>query len=442
MMRSKRLLALVAATWVLGNAAAVAAGTNSLARTVSLSGQIHVFTADASLSSALAAFCEDVRGKLLTRLDDHSEWRAPIAVVIRPRPAGRALPMPGERATLRTSAASVSGRLRIQIDAEAPPPLDAAQFVHAVTGALCSELANRKFVTVEAGRPLARVPSWLVTGLAARWDGCSRETTLQQVQQAIASGNLPGFEELTTSDVVPWELYRSACEVLVDMLESQPNGAVKVHEVISVLKPAENWRIPFVSTFGPAFTGGSWMEKWWALVAVRAGAMIIPQAMTAPETQRRLEAALRVVLPVAMTPKLGPGTFTLAELRSYDRKPQMLAPMLVAHEAQLQSLLTLAHPLYRPAIAHYIEAIQALRKHSLRQFRLHLVRAAAEQRQAQEKTDAITSYLGTVEARMHPEDFANRFGTWFQLGASAGGAHSGKTPVRDYLDRVESELRR
>ncbi len=63
-----------------------------------------------------------------------------------------------------------------------------------------------------------------------------------------------------------------------------------------------------------------------------------------------------------------------------------------------------------------------------------------ENRRADRDAEAITLYVGSVEASLSPEDTAKRLGTWFKFRANSGTGASAQTPMDNYLDRVESAL--
>ena len=393
----------------------------------------------------LAAFCEDVREKLLKRLGEGDAWRSPVAVVVRHRSPHGLVPMPGEEAPLRSSVVSVSGYLRFQIDIEPPPPVDAGRFVHTLVSVLCTEMANRKTPKVQGGQKLARAPLWLVQGLAAGLDADARARSLAALKEAFARGSVPDFTRLTESETsagagVDVSLHQAACEILVGALESQPDGRSKLRKFLFGLRAGEPWQAAMGDAFGQSFdlrvVPPKVLEKWWTLTVCRAVTLIVPQARTALDTRHQLETTLQMS-EGSTSQSLLSGKLDPEVAKRYLKKPRDLLALLLTAEAQLHTLGTLAHPLYRPVIGRYLQAIDWLRKGKLRQFEKLLAEAAAARLQADQKTNAISSYVGSLEASLFPEDMVERFGDWFQAARPGETA----TPVGDYLDRVESGMK-
>ncbi len=440
--------------------------TNAMIRAVGVSGQIHTFCADAGHAAQLASICEDIRSKLVALLGVENKWKSPVVVVFRRRPVDRPLILPGESSPLRCSVASVSGFLRYQIEAEVPPPVDASRFVEAMVGTLCAEWVNRKYPRVEGGQQIARPPAWLVTGLARRLEERRRETALEPLKQAFAAEKMPGFRILTMADGAPADpagaaLYGAQCDALLAALEGQSEGRRKLQKFLLNLDPGENWMRSFCAAFGDEFHNPVKAEKWWSLVMVRSASLIVAQAQSAAETRQRLAEALVVVVPAGEgaqpTPRgfwsfLWPfdppptkqvaGVTTLDQVLNYCNDPKALWPIVAINEARLQTLISLSHPLYRGAIMRYIEAVHWLRDNDLSRFQQCMVQAAQIRQRADRDCEAISNFVGSVEASLFPEDMAKRLGAWFKAGGTADAALPAPTPMTLYLDRVESNLQR
>lgn len=465
MQRWRASLLAAAVLGALAVASPLSAGgtTNALVRAVGFSGQIHAFCADAGRAAALASFCEDIRSKLITRLGVDPAWRAPVAVVFRERPAGNALAMPGDEAPLRSSAVSVSGYLRFQIEAETPPPVDASRFVQAMVGALCDEIANRKLPKAESGRPIARVPAWLERALARKLQEHPREATLDALKQAMAAEKVPTFKQVTEAAVRPADpaaaaLYDAQCELLLEALEGQLDGRGKLRKFLLGLNPGQGWMASFCAAFGEGFGYPVGAEKWWSLVMVRASAMIVAQNFTAAETRQRLAEALVVVVSEdagakglggsksglwpfhAKPPNRVAGVTTLDKVLDRCDDPKTLAAIVSPSEVRLQALAPFAHPLYRGAVQSYAEAVYWLRRNDLTRCRAAMARATEQNLRADRDAEAIAHYVGSVEASLFPEDMAKRFGGWFKAGGAVETA-TPAAPMKSYLDGVESTQR-
>ncbi|MCX6907414.1 MAG: hypothetical protein NTY01_05165, partial [Verrucomicrobia bacterium] len=423
----RRRTCLLAAAVLGAQAAAIPLGaggtTNALVRAVGVSGQIHAFCPDAGRSAALASFCEDIRSKLIARLGVDKTWRAPVVVVFRERPAGSALAMPGEVAPLRSSAVSVSGYLRFQIEAETPPAVDASRFVEAMVGALCDEIANRKLPKVESGRPIARVPVWLEHALARKLQERPREVTLEALKKAMAVEKVPSFRQVTEdagppADPVATALYDAQCELLLEALEGQHDGRAKLRKFLLGLNPGQEWMTSFRAAFGEGFGYPVGAEKWWSLVMVRASSMIVAQNYTTAETRQRLAEALVVVVPEdaatkrqgdsgsglwpfhAKPPKRVSGVTTLDKVLDCCSDPKTLAAIVSPSEVRLQALAPFAHPLYRGAVQSYAEAVYWLRKDDMTRCRAAMARATEQNLRADRDAEAIANYVGSVEASL------------------------------------------
>ena len=468
-MRPGRLIVLAAAVFgsvTIGTSFSSADTTNALVRAVGVSGQIHVYCADAGHAAELASICEDIRSRLVAQLGVAAKWKAPVLVVFRRRPAENALAMPGDSSPLRCSVVSVSGFLRYQIEAETPPPVDASQFVQAMVSTLCAEMANRKFPRVEGGQQIARPPAWFVTGLTRRLEERRREDALDPLKQAFADQKLPGFRAVTTTETPPTDpagaaLYGAQCDALLSALEGRGEGRPKLERFLLNLKPGESWMAPFCDVFGQSFRDPVAAEKWWSLVMVRSASLILAQAQTVAETRQQLAEALVVVVPAEDGTKAAPrgfwsslwpfhppparhvaGVTTLDQVLSYCNDPKVLVPILAINEARLQTLGSLSHPLYRGVVARYAEAIHWLRENNLPRFRQSLADAVQARQRADRDSEAIANYVGSVEASLFPEDMAKRLGAWFKAGLPGDTAAPAPTPMTLYLDRVESGMQR
>ncbi len=458
------LVAGMALSMALGSA--WGATTNAFTRAVSFSGQIHVLCAEPALAAPLVSFCEDIRAKLVKRVGDDGPWRAPVAVVVRQRAAGSPVAMPGEAGRLRSSVVTVSGFLRFQIEMEAPPPVDADEFVRALAGALLSEMANRSLGKVAPGQTMGRVPAWLVWGLVNRMDDTARPATLREVRRAVEQGALPGYSEFTAWDAPQCDtaLYRACCELLVEALETQLKGREKLRDFVFGLKPGRSWGTTLAETFGGGFGYKPGLEKWWALFASRASAMIVAEGLSWTESRRQLEMALRTDEP-ALAAGLSTGVLPADFLKQCANDANTLMEWLVPVQGRLLTMAPLAHPLYRPVAGAYLNAIDSLREKQppqkgfwagvtswfaevggarekrIRRFQSDLQRAVAARRRAEQSGEAMSRYVGEVEASVYPEDFAKQFGGWFQVNPPAGGSPQ-PTPISKFLDRVEAEQRR
>ncbi|MCX7825111.1 MAG: hypothetical protein N2689_06095 [Verrucomicrobiae bacterium] len=466
-MQSRRPICVAAA--VLGVLAfgtdAVAGATNRFSRTISQSGQIYVFSDDPAQGAALAAYCEDVRGRLLKRLGDEGPWRAPVVILVQPRPRESAPPLPGEESLIRCSVASVSGYLRFQIEFTVPPPVDAARFVRALVGSLCAEIANRSAGKVAPGQSIARVPTWLVAGLSHGMRDDARHAALTELKSAVDRRSLLTFEQITeawTAPANPREAaaYDAQCAILLEALEEERDGRAKLRAFLTGLKPGASWGEAFLRAFGDDFSDPAVAERWWSARAAAKASKIVPQALGALETRQRLEEALRIVWPAA--PGAEPAVVMFDDLAGSHSDTKTLLTALGPSETRLMTLSPLAHPLYRTAIGYYLDAIRQLRKQTaaasnpswtrhlditrmvrrenLRQFQQALSRAAQERRDADRRCEAIARYVGAVEASLYPEELAHRLGGWFTSGADEQNTRPHRTPVRDYLDRVEQTL--
>lgn len=463
--RQSLLAVAVLGAWLISVCFCAGGATNALVRAVGVSGQVHAFCSDAALAAALVSFCEDVRSKLITRLGVDNAWRAPVVVVFRERPTDSALPMPGDVAALRSSVVSVSGYLRFQVEAETPPAVDVSRFVEAMVGMFCTEMANRKLGKVEGGQTIARVPVWLEHALTRKLEERPRETTLEILKQLLAAEKMPTFRDLTEAAALPTSpaaaaLYGAQCEALLEALESEPDGRAKLRKFLLGLKPNENWMTSFRAAFGEGFGHPVGAEKWWSLVMVRVSHMIVAQSYTAAETRRRLAEALVVVVPGdtegkrprdfwsslwpfhGKAPKRISGVTTLDKVLEFCDDLEALPAIVTPTEARLQALASLAHPLYRGAVRDYIDGIHWLRKRNAKQFKTAVAQALQESRQADRDSEAITNYVGSVEASLFPEDLAKRFGTWFKQGRTGEAGMPSPTPMKNYLDGVESSMQR
>lgn len=403
--------------------------------------QFTVETPDARLSAALAAQSERLKAALLRRLQLPDRWAGRVYVLICLRKDTEARPL-----TLLPQ--SLSGQLHFLLRAETPPPLDQGEFFRALTQILCSEIANRPRGEVRDGQPLALPPLWLTEGL---WQAVGQESTgisnreIHQalLQRALAAGRLWTWWQLADTAKYPAEessaqIFGAYAQTAVESLLSLQNGARKMQQFLQTLPPEGDWRHAFRKVYEADFANEAAVETWWTERLRTRARQIFPQALSARETERRLETILltRVFVTDAKTGERAERPLEVLELAGH-RELEGMSALLDEKLAALAALQGNAHPLFREPLQAYLMALTSLRQNAVRQFEREARRAQDLHRIAQRHAGEIAHYLDELEGRGR-EGLALSLRGIFVPPDEFQPPPSGST-IGNYLDRVEGQ---
>ena len=221
-------------------------------------------------------------------------------------------------------------------------------------------------------------------------------------------------------DVLSRELFRASSGALVMALLSQNQGTQSLSEFLNRVATFEGEQMTLLrSHFPQANLGKKGLDRWWMLQVAALSEKKLTEAMTIPETDKKLVNILELYLKDAKgrAVRLGLDSWKqVADLESQEERSEAVRPTsdLLAH------LSFRCFPTYRPAIGGYLAILSNL---------------------AEGKTEEIDTMLGnlqsfrTAEVERHHQlvDLLN----WYHL--SSVKEESGE--FEDYL-RVKGNLRR
>jgi len=404
--------------------------TNTAPRLVASSaGQFAAHAPDAVWSSVLCVLATQVKREWLRRLELPDKWRDPIVLVLAERPAAVAAAPGIWREVLRSEL-----HLKFQIQLRIPPPLEEAQVVSALVGALCSEYANRaREFPRQPPFAVAETPAWLTEGLAQSVSGNS-ERLLPILRRGVNGGHPPSAQDLIGARSVPTDpderlRFQAHTWALVEGLLSLPKGADKLCQLMC--QPEM-----FAEIYRWQFQDDAAREKWWSLLLAERAATMLAEDRTAAETSRQLAEILSSKLQMRLPDAIAEAPVAFANLGRYTDK-DWLMPLVRDKLARLASLRGVAHPSYCEAIDRYIAALQCLTARQVSRFQHETKRAQRAHAAADDQSRKVSAYVDQVERVHAPPD---RAAVWRQLKLFEAIQETNilrRDPISDYLDKFD-----
>ena len=400
------------------------AGTNDpLAKASSVSQQFVAYAPGPTLPDALCFFAERIKHTWLEQLEASDTWRNPIVLVLRVAPPG-----PPTNSAFALGVFQVGPILKYEISGWVPPTPDEAALTAAVIEALCLEVANR-------GRPAgaqrwtsAQIPLWLIHGLAGTLQE-DNEWLLTVARRSATALRPPAASALLhqaelPADAVARDLFLADAWLLTESLLRLPDGGKKLYRLLTELRGTND---PFARVYRSEFPDPVALEKWWSLVLARCATTVTPQDLTARATAQQLGALL-----------------IMADGQPFnDLYRQADQPALRRAVAQrveeLEQLRSRAHPLYRAALAAYVEAGRWLADEKISRYRRTVARADQLRQEARRQTEAISVTLDWAEQKYPAgSSSANVWQGFFQtIEQLESFKREHRDPIGDYLDKFD-----
>jgi hypothetical protein len=415
---------LLAALLAAGNVRA--AGPNLVVTTTSASRQFSTLSTNTMVSAALCTYAEGIKREWLLQLGLSDTWRDPILLVVRSREGDRT-----NAPVLRAETFPTGPHFRYQLNLVVPPAPDNTAFTVAIVELLCAEVANRDQPRAPAG--LARtapIPVWLSEGLAQSILG--RPDQLLAVTRRSATGRRPqtamemmGIARLP-HDTSDQALYRANAWLLASGFLQLPDGAHKMQQLLAELGATKTFARAFDKVYSHDFPDSATLENWWSNQLTRVRETVIAENYTLADTARRLDALLTVEIE-ARPP--------FDELwRFYDRP--WLIQWLRDRLPALEALNGSGHPLYRPVVEEYVDAVRQLRDRKINRFRRSVHEAAQRRAEVDRQAQQIREILDRVESRSGGQ--TNQFEEFFQtLNRLEQFGKQRHDPIGDYLDQFD-----
>jgi hypothetical protein len=382
---------------------------------------------DPLVSSALCAYAERIKHEWLRRLELPDRWRDTIVFVVRLRDAGLT-----NAPVLTAEMFRFGSQLKYQLRIVIPPAPDDATLAAAIIELLSAEVANRdRPLPPDAPYVGAPIPVWFSEGFAQSVVN-SPDQLLDRAQRDASGPRPMSAMELMRVTTLPGDAagraaYRSQAWLLVESLLRLPEGASKMQRLLAELGATKMFARAFERVYGGDFPDTPALEKWWSIQQTRLQQTTAAGNLAAADTARRLDA----ILAVAVEPRPAFG-----DLWRYYEQPWLdraLREQLVA----LQALHAYAHPMYRPVIARYTDAIEQLLQRKLNRFRRAAAEADRQRRATDQQLRRIQETLDRAErawAAANPNEFESFFRALDRLRKFE---QQRRNPISDYLDRFD-----
>jgi hypothetical protein len=418
----------------------LAMATAKESRTISSSGQFHVFAAEPLLGAQAGLFAENVKRDWLSMLEMRDgPGRDLIVVVLRKRDDATSS-LPGWRMDVMAS----EPHLRFQVTGTVSSGLFDDDFRANVMRALCAELVNRSAV-VRRGEPYvpAPLPAWLPEGMAAA-SGGRQDLLVRAARRSVAAGKPQSATVILSSMESPADaaerlLFQANSRLMVEALLSLPKGGGKLREYHLALGELRDVMGAFGKVYRSDFANDVALEKWWATQLVQRIKPDVAQKLTSDQTMERLNEILTVQLqlPVGDGKEFVKAEYSLGELWPYYERP-WLQELAQDRFNQLQSLYSQAHPFYLVVIRRYSEAMLCLRAQRVTRYRSLMADAAALKRRADRHTLEVAVYMDQMEQRYNPTDPEKAFQPLFKtLEEFQQIQQLRRNPINDYLDKFD-----
>ena len=400
------------------------AGTNdTLTKASSVSQQFTAYAPGPTLPDALCFFAERIKHAWLDRLGVSDTWHDPIVLVLRVASPGLST-----HSAFALGVFQVGPVLKYEISGWVPPAPDEAALTATIIEALCLETANRGRSTRAQRWTSAQIPLWLVHGLAGtlqednEWLLTVARRSATALRPPAASAVLHQAE--LPADAIARDLFLADAWLLTEGLLRLPDGGQKLHRLLTELGTTNT---PFAHAYRSEFPDLVALEKWWSLVLARCATTVTPQDLKARATAQQLSTLL-----------------IMADGKPfndlYRQADQPAVRQAVAQRTEeLEQLRSRAHPLYREALAAYVEAGRWLADEKISRYRRAVARADQLRQEARRQTEAISVTLDWAEQKYPVGNSSSNvwqgfFQTIEHLESFKREHHD---PIGDYLDKFD-----
>jgi hypothetical protein len=422
--------------------------TNSLFRAVSISRQFSGYAASQLLSPAMCVFAEHVKREWLKRLDLSDKWRDPIILLVteregeppseprrdsarqEPRPPGYAPNTP----SLSLQVFVTDLHLKYQVRAVIPPSVDESQLAGCIIEALCLEFANRTRPTSPAAEFRATpVPLWIIRGLTQSIVG-RPDVLLAAARRSVAAGRHATAAAVLDASMPPKDpaealLFDANAWLMLESLLELPAGSAKLQQLLLSRDATKVFARVFAE-----FKDDAMREKWWSLELSRRTAANVAEQISPQQTSRILDE----ILITRLTQEDGEiRELPLAQLPLYFHR-QWMRDVLRTKLTRLDALRSQSHPLQRPVLDAYRDAVLQLQQQRLARFKRSLDHAERLNSETRSDVQQISEVLDQAElAHVTPSAAAGFQGYFRILEQLQSAEQNRRNPMSDYLDKFD-----
>lgn len=217
---------------------------------------------------------------------------------------------------------------------------------------------------VEADR--VEIRPWLLDGLAEAILWKKAKGDRRMYASLVDSGGWIEVEKLVDRktigdlDVLSRELFRASSGALVMALLSQPQGAVSLSNFLGKVATFEGEPLSLLRTHFPQVNlGAKGLERWWMLQVAAMSEKPLSDAMTIPETEKRLDKCFEFHLKDAKGRAFTVGLDDWAEVAALETKEERVESLRPASDL-LAHLSFRCFPTYREVIGGYIQVLSQI----------------------------------------------------------------------------------
>ena len=304
---------------------------------------------------------------------------------------------------------------------------------------------ERSLRSLPEGESVERVEvrPWLLDGLAEAIQWKNGKGDRRMYSSLMESGGWIEVEDLVDRaaiaglDVLSRELFRASSGALVMALLAQNQGAKSLAEFLGKVAVFEGEQMILLRAHFPqANLGPKGLERWWMLQVAALSEKKLSEAMTIPETDKRLSGILELHLKneneEAFRVSLGSWR-QVAGLQSQEERIESIRPAndLLAH------LSFRCFPTFRPVIAGYLKILSDVADGKTEEVE-EMIRNLEEFRTAEverhQKLVDLMDWYHLSSVRKESGEFEDYLKMQKNL---RKGNEFGKDPLHQYLDKVQ-----
>jgi hypothetical protein len=406
-------------------------------RSVSGSQQFTVICEDRNLRQNLASVFDDVRRGLLTELGLPLGAQIPIYVNITPR---KIVEYKASAWNMRWLEAPEGAR--VQLDILVDEEMAGQRLQEHIVSALLLTLKYRNNPPA-GGVSYSEAPAWLVEGLSEKVRLQTREPDAALYRGLLNARKVPDLAdwlkiEPAKLDVTSLGIYRAYACALVHFFLSEPSGNRKLMEYLSKAPTESAASIDWLAKAFPQMgEGGKNLSKWWSLSLAKLSAADRYAAWSGSATNGAIER----MLVLNVMDKEEKKSFAIEEFPEFMKLPGR-ETALTRLQSDLMRLTIHAHPLFRPLISGYQEAVERLQRGKLKDLEGKLAELQTLRGELNERLQNVSDYLTWFEATNAPQQGRGEFEGYFRLMETLRQPRpTSREPIGRYLDSMEAEMR-
>lgn len=424
--------------WLIGlSSTGLVGGVQTAGQSISTTRQFVVYGTDVAGRGAICDFAEQTKRELLTLLGRRDEWIA--AIIINAQYSRANLP---EIPRLNVGVAQTGFGLKLQLDLVIDSGVSRPEIRRELLRALVLEMIYRAQPNLPAGAAYVSPPDWFLEGVPAQQSELTRDRMAAILAVPAAAKNILPLEKFLEQrpellDGAGRNLYRAYAFALVDLLSRSPDGPGRLTQFLFDLPASSNDRMGELKKHFPGLFDSEQAETTWQKQVARISADQPYQLLGSAETERRLDAALRLKLVDRDKEK----SYELAQFPVF-LKNKSAKKTLGALAHDLSVLATRAHPVYAPIIADYAGIITLLVRGKTLDVPRRLDRLEKMRKAIATQMHEIDDYLNWFEATSLARP-SGEFADYMKAAERAAQPEQTKRdPISVYLDALETQFDR